>query len=304
MTNAQAIVSNPMDRLNIFGRPISIFGVPVERDTIFTDHKGNYKIRVEKRQRKLIIKTTFIKFFLHQNERILCLTTGYSPISVLEQVLTGPAFLYFKRAIFVFTEKRILQILTRPDNASHSAIAQIMYSDCSQINLKGRSLIIEYKNGREEHFHYMGRKEKRKLKKLLESIALAPKEAGRLNQRVYLCPSCTNVLDTGKPVCPTCRMAFKSGLKAKLRSLLIPGGGYLYSRHTLPGIAIGLLETVLLSYLFFNLAALNARIPVNFGMMTLFGAIYIIEKFITAFHSQQLTQAFIPEEKDYAMRKI
>ena len=112
MPHAQAVASKPTDSLNIFGQPLSIFGVPVERDTIFSDHKGNYRNRVEKRQRQLIVKTTFVKFFLSHDERILCLTTAYSPISVLEQVLTGPAFLFFKRALLVFTDKRILHIPT------------------------------------------------------------------------------------------------------------------------------------------------------------------------------------------------
>ena len=54
---------------NIFARPLSIFGVPVDRETIFSNHKGMYKSRIEKRQRKLIVKTTHlnIKFFLHNN---------------------------------------------------------------------------------------------------------------------------------------------------------------------------------------------------------------------------------------------
>ena len=36
--------------------------VPVDRKTIFSDYKGRYKSRIEKRQRRLIVKTTFIKF--------------------------------------------------------------------------------------------------------------------------------------------------------------------------------------------------------------------------------------------------
>jgi hypothetical protein len=296
--------SKPSKVQNIFGQPLTIFGLPVERDTIFSDHKGSYKKRIEKRQRKLLVKTTFVKFFLQHDERILCLTTGYSPVSVLEQVLTGPAFLFFKRALFIFTDRRILHIPTRFNHSTRSAISQIAYGDCAQIALKGRSLNIVYKNGKYECFHYLGIKERKKIGVLLTSIAPELKETGAYRQRVYLCPSCTNILDTRESFCPTCKMAFKSSLKARLRSILIPGGGYLYNRYTFPGVAVGLLETVLLICLVYSLASLNAGLPVNFGVIGFFLGLLVAEKFITTFHAQHLIEDFIPEEKDFALRKI
>lgn len=304
MSHAQAIASKPLNSLNIFGRPVSIFGVPVERDTIFSDHRGMYRSRVEKRQRKLIVKTTFIKPYLHHDERILCLTTGYSPISGLEQLLTGPAFMFFKRAIFVFTDKRILHIPTRFDNSPKTTISQILYDDCDRVELKGRCLVVVYKSGSRENFPYMGRREKKKLRALLNKVPLTPKRSGRLQQRMYLCPCCTNVLDTGKQICPTCKMTFKSATKAALRSVLIPGGGYLYCRHTFPGIASGLIETAMISCLAYYLASFKASLPVDLKTVALLLFLLIIEKTITTYHSRQLTYDFIPEQKDFALRKI
>ena len=304
MSHAQAVASKPTESLNIFGRPLSIFGVPVERDTIFSDHKGTYQSRVEKRQRKLIVKTTFIKFHLLDDERILCLTTGYSPVSGFEQLLTGPAFLFFKRAIFVFTDKRILHVPTRFDHSSKSAVSQILFDDCTHIELKGRSLIVRYKNGSREQFPYMGRKEKKKLRTLLENVPLKPKEHGCLGQRMYLCPSCTNVLEAGKRICPKCKMTFKSAFRATLRSVLIPGGGYLYCRHSLPGIMAGLLETALLSYLAYTFASFKAGLPVELKVVALSLALLIAEKTVTTYHSRQLIRDVIPEQKDFAVRKI
>lgn len=290
--------------MNIFGQPLSIFGVPVERDTIFSDHNGNYRNRVEKRQRKLIVKTTFVKFFLHHGERILCLTTGYAPVSVLEQILTGPAFLYFKRALFVFTDKRILHIPTRFNYALHGSISQIQYGDCTHLGLKGRCLVAVYKNGRHEIFPYIGRKEKKKIKVLLESIASKPKDAGRLNRRAYLCPSCANTLKNPGPACPTCKLAFKTSLKAKLMAILFPGGGYFYSRYTLPGAAVGIIEAALLIYLSFNLLSLRAGRPVDMTMLAISLGLFITAKVITVFHAHQLIRNRIPAKKDFAKRKI
>jgi hypothetical protein len=304
MPQKTAITSKPFKCLNIFGQPLSIFGLPVERDFIFSNHKGSYKKRIEKRQRKLLVKTTFVKFFLQHDERILCLTSGYSPVSILEQILTGPAFLFFKHALFIFTDKRILHIPTRFNQSTRSAISQISYDDCSGIYLKGRSLVVAYKNSEQECFHYLGSKERKKISALLEGIAPKFKEAGLHQQRVYLCPSCTNILNARESFCPTCKMAFKSSLKAKLRSLLIPGGGYLYNYYTLPGVAAGLLETALLACLAYRLAAISAGMSADFGMIALLLGVLIAEKFIAAFHAQHLIEDFIPEEKDFALRKI
>jgi hypothetical protein len=304
MPHKKTSTSKPLKIKNIFGQPLTIFGLPVERDVIFSDHKGNYKKRIEKQQRKLLVKTTFVKFFLRPDERILCLTAGYSPVSILEQILTGPAFLFFKRALFIFTDKRILHIPTRFDKSPRSAISQISYDDCSAIYLKGRSLAVAYKNNKQENFHYLGSKERKKISALLEGIAPRLKETGLHRQRVYLCPSCTNILNARESFCPTCKMAFKSSLNAKLRSLLIPGGGYLYNYYMLPGVAAGLLETALLACLAYRLASLNAGMPPDFGMIALLLGLLVAEKFITTFHAQHLIEDFIPEEKNFALRKI
>ena len=150
----------------------------------------------------------------------------------------------------------------------------------------------------------MGRREKKKLRALLNKVPLTPKRSGRLQQRMYLCPCCTNVLDTGKQICPTCKMTFKSATKAALRSVLIPGGGYLYCRHTFPGIASGLIETAMISCLAYYLASFKASLPVDLKTVALLLFLLIIEKTITTYHSRQLTYDFIPEQKDFALRKI
>ena len=57
-----------------------IFGLPVDREILFSNHNDIYKKRVEKRQRKLIVKISFLKPFLKKGEHVLFITTGYSPL--------------------------------------------------------------------------------------------------------------------------------------------------------------------------------------------------------------------------------
>lgn len=289
---------------NIFGRPLSIFGVPVDRNIIFSDFKGRYKSKIEKRQRKLIVKSTFIKFFLHHDESIRCLTTGYSPITALEQLYTGLAFIFFKRAIFVFTNKRMLHVPTRFNRSTMDAVSQVWYEDCAQFELKGRTLVVKYNNGKEEQFLYIARKEKKKLKALLASIQLKPKAAGRLNGRVHLCPSCTSVLNAKSNHCPACKLKFKSGVQAKLRSLLIPGGGYFYTRYPVLGTVLGVAEITAITKLIMDGMALNQGAQVRLSVTAVLACGLILEKLISAYHTDQLTRNFIPVSKDFARRKI
>jgi hypothetical protein len=287
---------------NVFSQPLSIFGVPVDRESIFTNHKGVHKPRIEKRQRKLIAKITQVSHFLLADERIVCLTTCYSPISVLEQVLTGPSFLYFKRAVLIFTDRRILHVPTSFNLCPHSAVSQIMYEDCAKISLTGRSLVVLYKNREQEQFLYIGRKEKLKIRALINKLPLKPKEAGQLQQRVHLCPGCAAVLQKGSAACSSCKMSFKTDRKAKMHALLIPGGGYFYSRYPFIGMVTGLVELIAMAIIILYLANLSL-IPIGFGLFAIALAAVSASKTIGLYHGRILITDFMPVEKEFTFRK-
>ena len=82
-----------------------LLDLPVNTDVLFSNHKNIYKQTIEKRQRKLLRKISFITPFLHQGETILCITTGCSPVPVIEQFLTGWIVFYLKRSLFIFTDE-------------------------------------------------------------------------------------------------------------------------------------------------------------------------------------------------------
>lgn len=296
--------SKPIKSLNIFGQPTMIFGVPVDQKTIFSNFKGIYKKSIEKRQRKLIVKTTFIKFFLQTDERIFCLTTGFSPISVLEQVLTNLAFLFFKRVIFVFTEKRLLLVPVRFGGRSQNLISQILYQDCAQMTLIRRKLLVQYKDGRQEKFPYIGLREKKKVKALIESITFEPKVPGPSKSRFYLCPSCTNELADNVSTCPACQLKFKSKLLAMVQAIIVPGGGYFYSRYHLLGIFIALLELMLMGFIATLWIDLKNGQPVGYGMLALLISGLILEKAVVTYHARQVVQHLLPAKNKFIRRKI
>lgn len=305
MQKTQRRLPTPEQTQNIFGLPLSIFGLPVDRDTIFLNERNIYKSKIEKRQRHLIAKITFIKFFLNHGEVIRTITTGYSPISWMEQLLTGLAFLYFKRAIFIFTDQRILHVPTSFNRSPHSSVSQIMYEDCAAIAIKGSALIISYKNGRQETFPYVARKERKKIRALIQQLPIKPKEAGRLQERVYLCPSCARVLPKGTKKCDHCQLPFKNRLCAQIRALLIPGGGYLYSGHPILALGLGAFEIALVGIVVAKATGYSqfgwiSNLPVVLSSILMF----ILIKWISRFHTLELIRDYMPDTKDFTQRKI
>jgi len=281
-------------------RPVTIFTIPVDRETIFSNHKGLYKSAIEKRQRRLIVKSTFIRPFLQVGEYVRCMTTGHSPVSTIEQDLIGPAFLYFKRALLIFTDRRILHIPTRFNRTPRGAMSQIMYADCVGLDIKGNSLEIRYKKGRREFFHHLGRTEKKKIRVLLSEVASLTTENGQHQERVCLCPKCTSILAEGAKRCASCRLTFKNKLKTGLWAFLVPGGGMFYLRYPLAGTSMASIEIAVIAFAVFTWLAVDNQSRVDFGMIALATCGVIAAKLLSFFYARQLVQEFVPEDKDFS----
>lgn len=274
-----------------------LFGLPIDRETLFSNHKGKYKKGIEKRQTKLINKVTFLKKFLHEDEKILLVTTGCSPTSLLEQYLTGLIFIYLKRAVFVFTDKRIFHIPTKRDYSYRKSIAQILYHDCDSIKIKGRQLVVIYKNGTKEKFLYIPGKEKKKIKTLLTAITFEG-YPGKLHKRVHLCPSCTKELEEENYTCPGCFLKFKDKDRGKKISLIYPGGGYFYTGHPFLGISDAIVETILIVSVILSLIDYINGVGGGGISLIIYAIALVIEKAVSVYHSNHFIKEYIPAETE------
>jgi hypothetical protein len=301
-TAPQKIRHQEIEYHNICSKPLTVFGLPVDRQLIFTNSGGYYKKSMEKRQRKLISKVAFLRYFMHYGEKLLFLSTGYSPIGILEQALTGPLFLFFKRALFVFTDKRIIHIPTRFNRAHRRALSQILYADCQHIELRGRTLEVTYQDGRRESFPYMGTPEARKLQMILPRLPIGNDQPSEKPHRTALCPNCHTLLADGSKSCPACKLAFKTGLKARLRSLMLPGGGYFYSRYPLPGVVSAGIELLLIGLYVATCLDVGNGLEYTHTLLPIMGGAYLVVKLVTAFHAHLLVQSSIPEEPHFDLR--
>ncbi len=274
-----------------------IFGLPVDRDIIFSNHKEIYKKRVEKRQRGLIIRLPFLKPFLAGDEKILLVTTGHSPPTIFEKMGLGWLFVYLKRSLLVFTDRRIFHIPTTPIYRYRNSIAQILYDSCQSIILKGRSLVITYPSQSvTDKFFSISGKEKKKIREILTKLPIGGGGKPAVG-RIHLCPQCAAPLFVSRPICQRCQLTFKSGTMATLLAILLPGGGYLYIRQPFLGIVAAILEGLLLIGIGSSLNDMANGVASSTTLFAGTSILYIIVKLAAVVHTRVFIREFVPRPK-------
>jgi hypothetical protein len=276
--------------------PRSIFGLPVETQVLFSNRKGTYKKSIERRKTKLLAKIACLRKFLDPDETILYLTTACSPFSFMEQITTPQLlFLLMKRALLVFTNKRILHVATKTDYGYRGSIAQILYEDCNRLEVKWGQLVVEYRTGKKEKFPYIPWADGAKLKQM--QIQPTPAEVPSPRpQRNPLCPRCMEMLTADTYTCASCGLEFKNKAGALLYSVLLPGGGYFYTRRWVMGLMDGLVESYLLLG---TLATLVLWLLGEAQMLSAFvflGLLLTVEKLMTIFHTYHAIGEFLPKD--------
>jgi hypothetical protein len=273
-------------------RPIC--GLPVDTAALFVDKKGVYKPRIEKNRMKLLAKLGFLSKFLDADEKILLVATGCSPFTALEQATMGAAWLIaVKRALFVFTNKRLFHIPATNKHEYRGSIAQILYQDCKRLHVKGSALVAEYHNGKKEKFLYIPRADRAIIKRF-NLQADASDQPSAQPQRNHLCPNCTQLLPKGVTACPACGLEFKNRATALRYSVLLPGGGYFYTRHPYMGVADAVAETYLTLATLIALAAGLLGDPEAMTAFVGIGLVLVLEKLATVYHSNAFLAEFIP----------
>ena len=267
--------------------------LPMDDATMFADHKGVYKPGIERKQRKLAEKATFLKAFLEDDEKLFAITTAVSPTSFLEQWTTGLIFAYIKRCLLVFTDRRIFHIPTTMSYDYRQSVAEIRYGDLESIAQKGSRLKIAYKSGTKDLFLYVRRSERKKIRTLLQTVDLGG-EPGTAGNRVHLCPKCTVELVPDRFECPGCRKEFKNRARARNLSMWMPGGGYFYTGHPFLGIMDAVVEIILLMVVIWSLIPSNVSPNGDIATAAIFAILLVLEKAVTVYHANHFVNEYIP----------
>ncbi len=269
-----------------------IFGIPIDPEVLFADARNNYRERIEKRQRQLIVKLSFLRSFLHPGEKVILVTTAFSPLRLTEQLLTVGLFLDLERSIIVFTNYRILHVPVGRYERYRQSIAQIRYRDIRSIRLQRGALEIVYKKGLIEKFKAVAFSERRKIDQLLPALPLSKKVLSP-STRTHLCPQCARPLIKPCAPCGHCGLAFKKKPLLLLATLFTPGGGYLYMGHRRPFVYFTIAE---IPFAFVALSILWPQGPAGYGngMLGLALTAMILLRGLAWFHAAHLLREFIP----------
>ena len=272
-----------------------LYGLTVDTSVMFSNHKGIYKRRIEKRQRRLLRNFSSLSTFLYGGEKILHVTTGLSPLSFIDYFLATLAILYVKRAVFVVTNWRVFHIPIKKNLKYRNSIAHILYSDCTFLDIRGSKLVANYKSGRKEKFLYIARRERKKIKSILRNQVSFEGNPSGDQQRHHLCPRCAFPLINDNFICSNCSLEFKSKAKARKLSIIFPGGGYFYTRHPWIGFLDACAEIYISVLLVLVLIGTFTRtIEEGYFLCFTFFMILVIEKIVTIHHAYSFIKEFIP----------
>ena len=270
----------------------------IDQSVMFTNHKNIRKRCVEKRQKKLLSSISFIEPFLMEDEQVLLITTGCSPMSFLEQFLMGWIVFIVKRSVFVFTDKRFFHIPSTSSYKYRGSIAHAYYGDCQEICLKSHTLSVRYGDGNKEKFHYIASQERKKLKSLLWSSRLEKLQT-EISARTHLCPRCTGELANEAYTCPTCNLEFKNKTQCRKLSLIYPGGGYFYTRHYYLAVGDAIVEYLFLHNIILCLIDAAKGVPGTLVSALVFAILLIFEKAVTIYDSNNFVEEYLPVKKDF-----
>lgn len=170
-----------------------------------------------------------IEIMLQEDEKVCFLTSGVKE-SFIESIFPGPLMYDINYRVFIFTTHRIIILQINTPLKPMGLRAQIEYSAIKKIdNSYVGKCKIKFKNGKTSLFGHISRKDKKFIKKVIDSlsdslIADDSTAAGVEN----LCPHCYVKIEGFPQKCQTCGIGFKSPTKAGWLSLLFPGLGNFY----------------------------------------------------------------------------
>lgn len=278
--------------------------IRINAEFMFSNDKNIYKAGLERKQRKLLKKISFINPFLESDEEVLLVTPCVSPTSLWEQLTTGWIYMYINRALLIVTNKGIFHIPTKSNYDYRQSIARFRYEDCKALRVRGSYLYVQYGNGKKERFLYVPGAQRRKLKTYFGSLqtgtGMIPGNAGK----VHICPRCTRPLSPDVYQCNACRLVFKDMATANKLSILIPGGGYFYTEHLFLGLGDFIVELWLLIAVLVSVIGLIDGDSDAAAGLYVFGFLLVLEKLITIHHAKRYVSEYIPKEKSIRVRPM
>lgn len=279
----------------------NIQNLPIKHEVCFANAEGVFDERVQAQQMKLLGKVApFLKRFLEPDEEILLAATARAPMGVGELFFASRFSYFMKHTVLVFTNRRVLQFLTRMNYVPKGSVSQIRYGDVEKYDTGSvlkLSLNLKYRNGRQERFTNIGWNTLKKIDAFMP-VCVQNAPPTEFKQRHSLCPRCRAPLPKGKYVCPNCRLVFKNPGEAVRNALLFPGGGFFYTRHRLFGIQFAFSEGVLIVLAIIGISEAFKHATEWPGIIGI-AAVLMVIKFLHIYQARRYVEEYIPIEKNF-----
>jgi hypothetical protein len=293
---------------NQVARTAKIDGISVRSDVLFTNDKGENKRQIQTRSETALQKLVpALQRVLLPAETVLYIARTRSPLSVVEQLTAAWWTAILAACTIVITNKRLLFFPIKRDGSWRESARALQWGDIEEVKPKGllvRNVTFKSKNGTKTTYTNFRRDDAKKIAAI--ATALLPAASGELTSDhgfVQLCPDCRNVLTQGQYFCSGCGLTFKNEKTMVSRSILLPGGGYFYTGHSLvaiiPAVVEGLLVLEILVLLLAGLASPKAMPNILSGLVLL-GLFWAIETAVTILHCRRYVREYIPQKRDLA----
>lgn len=252
-------------------RVVSTNGMSIREDLLYTDAKGRANDRVRNKADALLDKwRASLPGILEPNETVFYIVRNcQAPVSPLEQLFLGIYAYSITSTTIVLTNLRLIHLGTNGRGNWRRTLKSVRWPDLAEAKVKGwlsRVVDLKYANGKKDRYWRVQGKDGKKVKAILAAVMPASRsEAATAQGMISQCPDCRVTLTPQVYRCNSCGLVFKDEKTLLKRTLLIPGGGYLYSGFTVLGVLSLFFEGLL--FIEFVLYALMAAGVLRPGRM-------------------------------------
>src|SRR5260370_13508245 len=185
---------------NVVPRPLSVGGLSVREDVLFTDAKGKESDRSRKKAEKVLEGWRgIVSGVLEPNETVFHIVKNCQAlVSALEQVMLGWHAYGVTATMLVLTNLRILHQGLTGRGKWKRVLKSVRWGDVAEAKVKGwigRVLDLKYASGKKDRYWRVPGRDGRKIKDIVAAVLPASRgETTPAQAIISLCPYCRNPL--------------------------------------------------------------------------------------------------------------
>jgi len=286
---------------------VSVSGVNVRADILFTDAKGRDNKGQQKVAEKILAGLQLIlPRLMGPNEVILATGFAQTQATFFEQLFLGWGAYLLGRSILVVTNRGLLRFRIRSKGLVgwewDNGVQGIGWGDLAEARVTGglgRRFVMRFRNNQKQTVSRLLPTFHKKLQMLAPLLLNANLgDATAATAPVSLCPKCLAPLTAGLYQCAQCGQVFRDEKKLLWRTWLIPGGEYFYVGSIGFGILQAIVELIILVWAVVLIGAGMASGDSDAGASVVTGVVFLL---ILVFHKlaayvqcRRIVRGFLP----------